>query len=118
MEAQPKPILAVSDVRRDYGGLKAVDGASFSAMQGRITGLIGPNGAGKSTLIGIIGGQIKSKGGSINLVGEEASGPAAHASSRRGNMRTFELSGELARVTVPGRPAGAARRPTARRATG
>src|SRR5256885_465742 len=54
---QLKPILAVSDVRRDYGGLKAVDGASFSAMPGRITGLIGPNGAGKSTLIGIIGGQ-------------------------------------------------------------
>ncbi|HEY8815944.1 MAG TPA: ATP-binding cassette domain-containing protein, partial [Candidatus Dormibacteraeota bacterium] len=52
-------MLAVRDVRRDFGGLRAVDGASFNALPGRITGLIGPNGAGKSTLIGIIGGQIK-----------------------------------------------------------
>src|SRR2546427_10434938 len=100
MEAQPKPILAVSDVRRDYGGLKAVDGASFSAMQGRITGLIGPNGAGKSTLIGIICGQIKPNAGSITYDGRDITGLAPHKIAGRGMVRTFQLSAEFTKVTV------------------
>ena len=100
MESQHKPILTVSDVRRDYGGLKAVDGASFSAMPGRITGLIGPNGAGKSTLIGIIGGQIKSNGGSITFDGRDITGLAPHKISRRGMVRTFQLSAEFTKLTV------------------
>jgi len=100
MESQLKPILTVSDVRRDYGGLKAVDGASFSAMPGRITGLIGPNGAGKSTLIGIIGGQIKSNGGSITFDGRDITGLAPHKISRRGMVRTFQLSAEFTKLTV------------------
>jgi len=100
MEAQLKPILTVSDVRRDYGGLKAVDGASFSAMPGRITGLIGPNGAGKSTLIGIIGGQIKSNGGSITFDGRDITGLPPHKISRRGMVRTFQLSAEFTKLTV------------------
>ncbi|TMF69977.1 MAG: ATP-binding cassette domain-containing protein [Chloroflexi bacterium] len=100
MEAQPKPILAVSDVRRDYGGLKAVDGASFSAMQGRITGLIGPNGAGKSTLIGIIGGQIKPNAGSITFDGRDITGLAPHKIAGRGMVRTFQLSAEFTKLTV------------------
>src|SRR2546428_13494652 len=100
MEAQPKPILAVSDVRRDYGGLKAVDGASFSAMQGRITGLIGPNGAGKSTLIGIIGGQIKPNWGSITFEGRDITGLAPHKIGRGGVGRTFQLSAGVTKRTV------------------
>jgi branched-chain amino acid transport system ATP-binding protein len=100
MDSQPTAILTVSDVRRDYGGLKAVDGASFSAMPGRITGLIGPNGAGKSTLIGIIGGQIKPTSGSIAFDGHDITGLAPHRIARRGLVRTFQLSAEFIKLTV------------------
>jgi neutral amino acid transport system ATP-binding protein len=100
MAAETQPILAVRDVQRDFGGLRAVDGASFDARRGRITGLIGPNGAGKSTLIGIIGGQIKPNGGSITFDGEEVVGLPPHKIARRGIVRTFQMSAEFARLTV------------------
>jgi branched-chain amino acid transport system ATP-binding protein len=100
MDAQPKPILTVSEVRRDFGGLRAVDGASFKALPGRITGLIGPNGAGKSTLIGIIGGQIKPTAGSITFDGQDITGLAPHGIARRGLVRTFQLSAEFTKLTV------------------
>src|SRR2546428_7361769 len=97
---QLNPILAVSDVRRDYGGLKAVDGASFSAMPGRITGLIGPNGAGKSTLIGIIGGQIKPNWGSITFDGRDITALAPHTIARPGSVRTLHLSADCTKPTL------------------
>jgi branched-chain amino acid transport system ATP-binding protein len=100
MDAPPKPILSVSEVRRDFGGLRAVDGASFKALPGRITGLIGPNGAGKSTLIGIIGGQIKPTAGSISFDGQDITGLAPHRIARRGLVRTFQLSAEFTKLTV------------------
>ncbi|HEX3508800.1 MAG TPA: ABC transporter ATP-binding protein [Candidatus Dormibacteraeota bacterium] len=90
----------MSEVRRDFGGLRAVDGASFKALPGRITGLIGPNGAGKSTLIGIIGGQIKPTAGSITFDGQDITGLAPHRIARRGLVRTFQLSAEFTKLTV------------------
>jgi branched-chain amino acid transport system ATP-binding protein len=100
MAEETQPILAVRDVQRDFGGLRAVDGASFDASRGRITGLIGPNGAGKSTVIGIIGGQIKPNGGSITFDGEDVTGLPPHKIARRGVIRTFQLSAEFAGLTV------------------
>jgi branched-chain amino acid transport system ATP-binding protein len=100
MEVGTQPILSVRDVLRDFGGLRAVDGASFNALSGRITGLIGPNGAGKSTLIGIIGGQIKPNGGTITFEGHDITGLPAYRISRRGIIRTFQLSAEFSKLTV------------------
>ena len=76
MDAHPQAILTVRDVRRDFGGLKAVDGASFSALRGHVTGLIGPNGAGKSTLLGIIAGAIKPGSGTVTFDGKDVTGLA------------------------------------------
>jgi ABC-type branched-subunit amino acid transport system ATPase component len=100
MSALPQPILVVRDVSRDFGGLKAVDGASFSALPGRITGLIGPNGAGKSTLLGIIAGAIKPGAGTITFDGRSVTGLAPNLVARRGIIRTFQLSAEFAKLTV------------------
>src|SRR3977135_3882997 len=100
MNDQRQPIPAVEAIRRDFGGLKAVDGASFDALPGHITGLIGPNGAGKSTLIGIIGGQIKPNGGTITFEGHDITGLPAYRISRRGIIRTFQLSAEVSKLTV------------------
>jgi len=100
MSALPQPILVVRDVSRDFGGLKAVDGASFSALPGHITGLIGPNGAGKSTLLGIIAGAIKPGAGTITFEGRSVTGLAPNLVARRGIIRTFQLSAEFAKLTV------------------
>jgi neutral amino acid transport system ATP-binding protein len=100
MAAEPEPILAVRDVHRDFGGVKAVDGATFEAMRGHITGLIGPNGAGKSTLVGIIGGQIMPSAGTIIFDGHDITVLAPHKVARRGIVRTFQLSAEFSKLTV------------------
>ena len=100
MATQAQPILSVKDVRRDYGGVRAVDGASFSAQRGRITGLIGPNGAGKSTLLGIIAGAIKPTAGTVTFEGADVTGLPPHRIARRGISRTFQLSAEFSKLTV------------------
>ncbi|MGH3608365.1 MAG: ATP-binding cassette domain-containing protein, partial [Pseudonocardiaceae bacterium] len=51
-------VLVLRDLRKSFGGVHAVAGASFSVPAGRITGLIGPNGAGKSTVVSMIGGAL------------------------------------------------------------
>ena len=75
MAPKPEHLLSVRDVSRDFGGLKAVDGAYVQcASRARITGLIGPNGAGKSTLIGIVGGAIKPTFGTVMFEGRDVTG--------------------------------------------
>jgi ABC-type branched-subunit amino acid transport system ATPase component len=100
MAASAQPLLAVHDIRRDFGGLKAVDGASFDAMPGRITGLIGPNGAGKSTLMGVVAGAIKPGSGTVTFDGHDVTGLPSHKIARRGIIRTFQLSAEFSKLTV------------------
>ena len=100
MDMHPPALLAVRDVRRDFGGLKAVDGASFSALPGHVTGLIGPNGAGKSTLLGIIAGAIKPGSGTVMFDGKDVTGLPSNQIARRGLVRTFQLSAEFSKLTV------------------
>ena len=100
MTGATRPLLEVSGVVRDFGGVRAVDSASFEAAPGRITGLIGPNGAGKTTLIGIIGGQVKAAAGSILFEGGEIIGEPPYEIARRGIIRTFQVSAEFSHLTV------------------
>jgi neutral amino acid transport system ATP-binding protein len=100
VSAQPATILSVVNVQRGFGGVRAVDGATFSAMRGHITGLIGPNGAGKSTLIAVIGGALKPDGGTVTFDGHDITGLPAHRVARQGLIRTFQLSAEFSRLTV------------------
>ncbi len=71
--------LAIDGLVKRYGDKRAVDGLSFSAPQGKITGVLGPNGAGKSTTIRIIVGILTPDEGSVSLFGK----PHARASLRR-----------------------------------
>jgi ABC-type branched-subunit amino acid transport system ATPase component len=97
---QERAILEVLDVVRDFGGVKAVAGATFGAQRGRITGLIGPNGAGKSTLMGVIAGAIKPVSGTVSFEGRDVTGWPPHRIARLGIIRTFQLSAEFTRLTV------------------
>ncbi len=98
--AATQAILSVRDVHRAFGGVKAVDGATFTAAPARVTGLIGPNGAGKSTLLGIIAGAIQADSGIIEFDGADVTEHPAHRMARLGLIRTFQLSAEFSKLTV------------------
>jgi len=94
-------MLEARDVSVVYeGGFTALAGASVTLAAGRVTGLIGPNGAGKSTLFGVLAGAVRAAGGEVRLAGEAVTrhGPVWRA--RRGLARTFQLSRELASLSV------------------
>ena len=92
--------LEVGELRCRLGGLDAVAGVSFSVPEGSTVGLIGPNGAGKSTLVGLIAGTRLPDAGTVTLFGNDISRLPAWKRSRLGLARTFQLSGEFARLTV------------------
>ena len=70
-------ILSVTDLRKAYSGVHALDGVSFEVEAGSITGLIGPNGSGKSTAIDCISGFQKLDGGKVVLAGNDITGKVA-----------------------------------------
>ncbi len=97
---QRPPILAVEDVSKAFGGLKAVNHASLEVAEGSITGLIGPNGAGKTTLFNLVSGFLKPDSGRITFQGERIDGLPPHQVFHRGLVRTFQIPRELGSMTV------------------
>lgn len=94
------PMLSVRDVRKHFGGIKAVDGISIDVAPHRITGLIGPNGAGKTTLFNLISGFYRPDKGEIYFKGDRIDGLSLHQTFQRGLCRTFQISRELKLMTV------------------
>ena len=94
------PVLTVQDLHREFGGVHAVNGASFTVPHGRITGLIGPNGAGKLTVLNIIAGALKPSAGTVSYQGQDITGLPSYRVARRGIIRTFQMSSEFAAQTV------------------
>lgn len=82
------------------GGFAALAGASVKLASGAVTGLIGPNGAGKSTLFGVLAGAVRPVKGDVRLAGETVTHHGAVWRARRGLARTFQLSRELASLSV------------------
>ena len=95
-----EPLLRVEHVSKRFGGLLAVDRASFTAEAGRITALIGPNGTGKTTLFSIISGFLRPSEGSIVYDGASIAGEPPHRLARRGIARTFQIVQPFAGLTV------------------
>ena len=87
-----EPVLAIQDLSKRFGGLKATDGVSLDLRQGEIHALIGPNGAGKTTLIHQICGSLKPDTGSIRFLGQDILGFDVSARARLGLGRTFQIS--------------------------
>ena len=92
--------LRVDGLRKKFGGIVAVDDASFEVEAGSLTGLIGPNGAGKSTTFNCITGVHKPTAGSIYFQGEDITGLSPNQVANRGLIRTFQIARELEEITV------------------
>jgi branched-chain amino acid transport system ATP-binding protein len=95
-----EPILEVRDVVKRFGGIRAVDGATFDVEPGSITALIGPNGAGKTTLFNVVTGFYRGDHGSMTFSGHPIFGLPPHRIARFGMVRTFQLTKALARMPV------------------
>ncbi|TRA99094.1 MULTISPECIES: ABC transporter ATP-binding protein [Rhizobium/Agrobacterium group] len=84
-------VLEITDIRKTFGGLKAVDGLGLTIEAGEVVGLLGPNGSGKTTLMNLISGALKPTEGSIRLKEQEIAGKRPDVIARAGVARTFQL---------------------------
>jgi branched-chain amino acid transport system ATP-binding protein len=84
-------VLEVSNLRKTFGGITAVDGVSFDVHAGEILGIIGPNGSGKSTLFNCVLGQLKPSAGEVRVSGKPTTGMRPCDLNRLGVSRTFQL---------------------------
>jgi branched-chain amino acid transport system ATP-binding protein len=83
-------ILTAEGVRKEFGGLVAVNDVDFTIPEESIVSLIGPNGAGKTTFFNMLTGVYKPTGGRIVFNGENVTGKPPHAITERGIGRTFQ----------------------------
>ncbi|HEX7488418.1 MAG TPA: ABC transporter ATP-binding protein [Anaeromyxobacteraceae bacterium] len=83
-------LLSVEGVSRAFGGVQAVEGATFTVGAGEVHGLIGPNGAGKTTLLNLVSGLLRPTAGRILIDGARADGLAPHRVAALGVTRTFQ----------------------------
>jgi branched-chain amino acid transport system ATP-binding protein len=93
-------VLAVRDLYKSFGGVRAVDGVSFEVGRGELLALIGPNGAGKSTCFNMIGGQLRPDAGEILFEGRSIAGLRPRHIWRLGVGRTFQIAATFASMTV------------------
>lgn len=83
-------ILNVSEITKTFGGLVALDEATFSIERGKTVGLIGPNGAGKTTLFNVMTGFLEPDSGVVELNGSNVTNLPPHEHTKQGMARTFQ----------------------------
>ena len=94
------PMLHVDEVYKRFGGIQAVNGATFEVAKGSITALIGPNGAGKTTLFNVLTGFYPGDRGSVAFAGRQIFRNPPHRIARLGMVRTFQITKALAAMPV------------------
>ena len=87
-----EPILSVSNLAKNFGGVKAVDNVSFDINEGEFLGIIGPNGAGKTTLLNLITGFLKPDRGKIFYRGRNITGMQPYKIAELGIARTLQMA--------------------------
>ena len=88
--ARGAALLDVRKIRKQFGGLVAVNDISFAIRAGDIVGLIGPNGAGKSTTFNLVSGVLPLTSGEVELLGQRMDGRESRDIARAGLSRTFQ----------------------------
>ena len=102
--AQPspngRPVLEVKGLRKSFGGLEAVAGATFDVPEGAVCGLIGPNGSGKTTIFNIIGGTMSADAGEVWLDGARLDRRRPWERAYLGLGRTFQITRLFGQMSV------------------
>ena len=93
-------LISVNNLKKSFGGLKAVDVQELSFKEGELTSIIGPNGAGKTTFFDLISGFQNADSGSIFLKNKDISNSQPYKIARMGMVRTFQLTKVFDRMTV------------------
>lgn len=93
-------LLTARDLRKNFGGVEAVAGVSFTLAAGELLALIGPNGAGKSTCFNLLNGQTPPDSGSVLLDGTDITGWPPRRVWRLGVGRSFQVAATFASMTV------------------
>jgi ABC-type branched-subunit amino acid transport system ATPase component len=97
---QEQALLQISGLRKNFGGVPALQEVSFSLAPGQLTALIGPNGAGKTTLLNCLSGVLTPDQGAIWFNGADVAGLPAHRVARLGIARTFQNLRLFPRLSV------------------
>ena len=98
--AKPDPILTATGVRRNFGGITAVDVDRVEVQRGSITALIGPNGAGKTTCFNLLTKFLEPTSGTILFNGQDITGERPAQIARRGIIRSFQISAVFPHLTL------------------
>ena len=98
--APDRPFLSVEGLRKYFGGVKALDGVSFSLQEGEVHALVGENGAGKSTLIKILSGVFPYDAGEIELAGEAYRPASPHDAKDHGVQVVHQEFNLLDHLTI------------------
>jgi len=85
------PLLSVSHLSKNFGGVQAMQDVSFELKEGELLGLIGPNGSGKTTAVNLITGFVRPSEGEIFFQGRDITGMAPYKIVRQGIARTFQM---------------------------
>ena len=93
-------LLELHDLRKYFGGLKAVDGVSMEVHEGELLGLIGPNGSGKTTVLNLMLGYLALDAGRVLLKGEDVTGMTPEKLVHRGLLRMFQTTRVFNRMTT------------------
>ena len=94
------PLLEAVDLRKHFGGIRAVDGVSLEVRAGEIVGLIGPNGAGKTTTFELLGGFARPDTGRIVFDGDDVTSLGPEARGQLGLIRSFQDAALFPTMTV------------------
>src|SRR3974377_144700 len=92
--------LAISDVSKHFGGVRAVESVSLSVRRGELISIIGPNGAGKTSLLNMISGFYRPDTGSITFEGQDITGARPSQVAALGIARTFQNIALFSGMTV------------------
>ncbi len=85
------PLLQVAELRKNFGGVQAIDDVNFEIAEGELLGVIGPNGSGKTTAVNLITGFVKPTEGNISYRGKDITGWPPYKIVRLGIARTFQM---------------------------
>jgi branched-chain amino acid transport system ATP-binding protein len=83
-------VIETRELRREFGGIKALAGVTLNVAEGERRAIIGPNGAGKTTLFNVLTGELEPTAGTVRLAGEDVTGRRPHELARRGVARMYQ----------------------------